>query len=183
MKSTNGHFLVASPHLSDGNFYHSVVLMIQHDDEGAFGVVLNRPSKKTISDLWDLVDEAPVECTQAINIGGPVPGPLIALHTREEHGETEILPGVFFSSSKEAILPLMAASQSPLRLFVGYSGWGGGQLDGELEAGGWLTTPASREDVFANPGELWSIVSQRIGMDIMSPAMRDIERPDDPSLN
>ena len=61
MKSLKGHFLVASPHLPDDNFYHSVVLMVQHDQEGAVGLVLNRPTKNTVQEIWQLVAGPPNE--------------------------------------------------------------------------------------------------------------------------
>ena len=76
----------------------------------------------------------------------------------------------------------MAHASGPFRLFVGYAGWAGGQLDGELEAGGWLTTPATCADVFSNQDDLWNRVSRRIGLDIL--ALRSNGwSPDDPSWN
>ena len=183
MKSLKGHFLVASPHLADPNFYRSVVLMIQHDEQGALGVVLNRPANNTIGELWELIAEAPCDNRQPVNVGGPVAGPLIAIHSNSSQGEMEVTGGVFFSSSKESITRVVSKPRGPFRLFVGYSGWAGGQLDGELEAGGWLTDPATREDVFWDQDELWNRVSRRIGLAILSPTIDPDVIPDDPSLN
>ena len=81
MKSLKGHFLVASPHLADANFYRSVVLMIQHDEDGAVGLVLNRPTDNTIAEVWEMISESPCDVQGCVSIGGPVAGPLMALHT------------------------------------------------------------------------------------------------------
>ncbi len=183
MKSLRGHFLIASPHLADPNFYRSVVLMIQHDEKGAFGVVLNRPTNNTIADLWNLVSPAPCDISEPVHVGGPVPGPLIAIHSDPAQCEMDIADGVFFASSKEAIIAIVSHPQGPFRLFVGYSGWGAGQLDQEMESGSWLSGPAAREDVFSHYDELWHRVSRRIGLDIISPTIRNQPIPDDPSMN
>ena len=78
MKSLKGHFLVASPHLEDPNFTQSVVLLVQHDEDGTFGIVLNRPAESSLKDLWEKVTEKPCETDKRVHVGGPVPGPLIA---------------------------------------------------------------------------------------------------------
>src|SRR5688572_1282976 len=80
MASLQGQFLVASPHLSDPNFYKSVVLMVKHDEEGAFGLILNRPTTNTVREIWRAVTEQDLECEQPIYMGGPVSGPLVCLH-------------------------------------------------------------------------------------------------------
>lgn len=183
MKSLRGCFLVASPHLMDQNFLRSVVLIIQHDEQGAFGVVLNRPTNNTIAELWRLVSETPCENASPVHVGGPVAGPLIAIHADATLSEMEIVPGVYFASTKESIVRLVTQPVSDVRLFVGYSGWGAGQLDGELEAGGWLTEPATREDVFSNYEDLWNRVSRRIGLQVLEPTVRRTHVPDDPSMN
>ena len=183
MKSLKGHFLVASPHLADTNFFRSVVLMIQHDEEGAFGVVLNRPTSHTAAEAPDLASEVSGPLDITIHLGGPVPGPLVAIHSDMALAELEVTAGVYFSAAREAITGLVSRSQSPFRLFSGYSGWGPGQLDNELEAGGWLTDKASAEDVFSDDEELWNRIARRIGLDILSPQIRRGQIPDDPSMN
>ncbi len=80
MNSLQGYVLVASPHLLDSNFLRSVVLIIQHNDQGAFGVVLNRPTNNTIAQLWGLVSQTPCDNPSPVYVGGPVPGPLVAIH-------------------------------------------------------------------------------------------------------
>ncbi len=183
MKSLQGHFLIASPHLADPNFYRSVVLMIQHDEKGAFGVVLNRPANNTIADLWSLVSAAPCDVNEPVHVGGPVPGPLVAIHSDPSQCELEIVEGVYFATSTESIRELVSHPRAPFRLFVGYSGWGEGQLDDEMESGSWLSGPATRDDVFSDCQDIWQRVSRRIGLDVLHPTIRNQPIPDDPSMN
>ena len=183
MKSFKGYFLVASPHLQDTNFFRTVVLVIQHDEEGAFGVVMNRPTNSTIGDVPELAEQALCEPDTPIHLGGPVQGPLTAIHSDISLGEFEITPGVYFAASQEEIERIVSQPQGSFRLFSGYSGWAPGQLDAELEAGGWLTEPATPEDVFSNYEDLWNRVARRIGLEILSPTIRPETIPEDPSMN
>lgn len=182
-KSLRGHFLVASPHLLDPNFARTVVLLIQHNADGALGVVLNRSIEKTVRELWEEVHEGHCENQQFLNLGGPVSGPLMALHTDAELGEIEILPGLFFSAEKGHLEELVDKRGLRLKLFIGHSGWGGGQLENELSQGAWLTVPASLEDVFHDEHELWRLVSRRIGHELFVSVLKIKHVPDDPSLN
>jgi putative transcriptional regulator len=182
-KLLTGHFLVASRYLSDPNFAHSVVLMIHHNPEGAMGVVINRPSDKTVREVWEIIGNDPCDCDDYIFIGGPVPGPLIALHTVEAFGQQEVLPGLHAATHKDALDLIVRKKELPVRLYSGHAGWGSGQLEGEMEAGGWLSTRASLEDVFADHETIWKTVTQRIGLEIMAPEVDREHVPPDPSLN
>jgi putative transcriptional regulator len=183
MSSLQGHFLVASPHLDDPNFARTVVLVIQHDDEGAFGLVLNRPFEERLADLWTLESGAPWNYDLPVYLGGPVPGPIVAIHNSEEYAEQAILPGVFISARREAMDSLIQESFCDLRVFHGYSGWGGGQLEDELEAGGWLVSPACAEDVFSDVDQVWGRIARRINLDILTGSMNLKHVPEDPSWN
>src|SRR2546429_9566394 len=103
MKSLQGQFLIASPELGDPNFYKAVVLLIKHDDEGAFGLILNRPTDNTVAELWKMVGEEEVQCEQPIFLGGPGTGPLVALHRVKPAAEAEGMPGVYFSAPKDKL--------------------------------------------------------------------------------
>ena len=103
MKSLAGQFLVASPHLRDPNFAQAVVLMLQHEEQGALGVVLNRPGDKTVDEVWEMIGSDPFGCDELVHVGGPVPGPLIALHNQRSYSEKEILPKLFMSMQKDSI--------------------------------------------------------------------------------
>lgn len=182
MKSLQGNFLVASPKLGDSNFLRTVVLMIQHDEDGAMGLVLNRPTETTIQEVWQRVVEEPCDCTAPVYIGGPVPGPLIAVHNLPDCSESEVLPGVFVATQR-ATLERLFETTSKFRLFSGYSGWGGGQLEDELKVGGWLLLEATADRVFADPDGLWKEVTSEIGQDILGTGLDAKHVPDDPSMN
>ncbi len=183
MASLQGQLLIASPHLADGNFYRSVVLMVKHDEEGALGLILNRPTANTVSDIWRMIAESDLDCDRPLYMGGPVAGPLVCLHRLKSCSEAEVLPGVFFAAHKEQLLKIVSQSSRPFRLFTGYAGWSGGQLEGELEAGGWLVLPADKKLVFYEQEDLWEQVVRTIGEDTLGPAIKLRHMPDDPSLN
>jgi putative transcriptional regulator len=182
-KSLAGHFLVASRHLSDPNFVRSVVLMIHHNEDGAMGVVINRPSEKSIREVWEWIGNDPCEREEPVFVGGPVPGPIVALHAQEAFSEHEVLPDLFVSTHRDALNLIVRKIDTPVRLYSGHAGWGGGQLEGELEAGGWLFTRATKDDVFADHETIWKTVTQRIGLEIMAPDLDFEHVPPDPSMN
>jgi putative transcriptional regulator len=149
-----GSFLVARTSLHDPNFARSVVLLLAHGPEGAFGVVVNRPAA-TEGLPWPLF------------AGGPCPSPgLVMLHGHPEWVEPpadedgpgrEVAPGIF--SGDAACLERASQSEADtrrVRVFHGYAGWGAGQLEGELAAGAWALVPASADRLFDIPHEeLW----------------------------
>jgi putative transcriptional regulator len=183
MESLRAHLLVASPKLPDSNFFRSVVLMIQHTEDGALGVILNRPTNVTVGDVWSQIAEEPCENDQPINLGGPVEGPLLALHQQPAFSEGEVLPGVFLATQKENLRRIISRPKRPYRLFSGYAGWGGGQLEGELKFGGWLTVPATIDDIFGPSEELWKNVADKIGRQILGDKLKTKHVPQDPTLN
>jgi putative transcriptional regulator len=183
MSSLQGHLLVASPRLPDENFYHTVVLMIQHTGEGAFGVVLNRPSGVTVGEVWQKVSETPCDSEVPVNVGGPVEGPLIAVHTEPTCSENEVLPGVYVATQKDFLDSVVTQKGRPFRVFSGYAGWAGGQLEGELKMGGWLTMPATSDLIFGREEDLWRAVTRAIGQDVLRGVFKDRKLPDDPSVN
>lgn len=182
MQSITGQLLVASRHLRDPNFLRTVVLIVRHDEEGALGVVLNRPGDKRISDIWHRTGNDPCDNPQPVFVGGPVPGPLMAVHTVEELSEAEITPGVFFATDRDA-LDQLVRQDTPLRLFAGHAGWGEGQLEAEMEVGGWLTSPAKSPDVWSDPEEIWKTVTGRIGLQIVAQGIPAEQVPKDPNWN
>src|SRR5262245_24601708 len=183
MKSLQGHFLIASPHLADSKFYKGVVLMIKHDDEGALGLILNRPTENTVAEVWKMVGEESVDCPHPIFLGGPVNGPLVALHRMKSAAEAEVLPGIYFAAHKDKLQKLIHQTSKPFRFFTGYAGWAGGQLESELTAGGWLTSKASKKLIFQDAGDLWEQVTRTIGETILNKAIKVKHVPENPSLN
>jgi putative transcriptional regulator len=183
MNSLAGQFLVASPHLRDPNFARSVVLMLQHEEQGALGVIINRPGDKSIDEVWQMIGSEPVGCPELVYMGGPVPGPLIALHDQRKLSEREVLPKLYMSMQKDAIDNLLKADSANFRLFSGHAGWGGGQLENELSVGGWLTTTAEAADVFGDYEAVWREVCGRIGRRIIAPNIPPERLPTNPEMN
>ncbi len=182
MQSLKGHFLVAAPELGDPNFIRTVVLMIHHDPDGAFGVIVNRSTHRSIRELWEHLTGKPCKATHPFHFGGPVSGPLIAIHTRPDLGELEVIPGLFFSAARDKLEQLVEEEQQ-FRLFMGHSGWGKGQLERELREGAWLTLPATIEDVFSEESSLWRRLTFQAGRSIIRKAFRISQMPPNPELN
>ena len=175
MESLKGNLLIASPALADPNFSRSVVFLAEHNDEGAFGVVLNRPGSLKVRDLWESISEKPSKCECRTYEGGPVQkNSLIILHGFDDlsSDDDQVIAGVHLGSELPLLERVIArGDENPkdelkqkFRLFCGYSGWGAGQLDAEMKAGGWLTLPARSEHVFHTaPEKLWGLALKDVG--------------------
>lgn len=179
MESARGKLLIAGPNLADSNFWRTVVLIVEHSDEGALGLVLNRPSETTVgeavSELQHLLD-----VDDPLYVGGPVqPSALIVLAEFERPDDAALIAfediGVLAAGEEEAPPGVRRG-----RAFVGHSGWGPGQLDDEVERGDWILEPAQREDAFTEePLGLWESVLTRKGGSYALVA----RMPPDPSVN
>lgn len=247
-QNCTGCFLVASPYLTDGHFFRSVVFIVRHTDEGAFGVVINHSTSKRFSEVvemsspsWQSKPTHPVASTppdpaadidpselfrDQIFLGGPVEGPLLVLHdvagigepcgelgsddtlepaaedpagakmTVHDHpaeawGSMSIqwseVPA-WMTADEDHLRILARRDDARLKFIVGYSGWGAGQLDNELEAGGWLVTPAESDSIFDRSGEVWEKLVHRCGHAILKELRPDLSMPDehagfDPGVN
>ncbi len=181
MKSLKGHLLIATPRLTDPNFFRSIVLLVQHGDEGAMGLVLNRPLDTTVAAAWEQVSKAECQVDGFIHQGGPCDGPLMVVHTNEVFSDMEILPGVYFSADREAVEQLVELNRGEMRFFVGYSGWGPGQLEAELQEGAWLTSIAAADTIFSDE-DRWMELSKQIGSASLSWLKPKIV-PEDPTMN
>ena len=183
MNSLQGHFLVASPELQDPNFRQTVVLIVRHSDDGALGLILNRPTTTTIKEAWEQVSDSTCESDEPLRFGGPCQGLLMAIHADDELSEIEVVDDVCFSAGPDKLEQLVSGIYSPVRFYVGYSGWGAGQLEHELEAGGWLTLPASAQYVFGDDDNLWERISRDIAAQRVIAVLKIKHIPPDPSLN
>ena len=183
MKSLQGQLLIASPALRDPNFLKAVVLMVQHNDEGALGLILNHPTSVLISEAWKQVSEAPCAQKERLLHGGPCEGPLMVVHVHEPVSQVQVLSGVFFSTDKENVEWLLEQNHDPIKFFVGCAGWSGGQVESELEAGSWLTTPATFESIFHSGEDQWSNVTRKIARSMTLSSFDPKIIPDDPSMN
>lgn len=189
MADLTGHLLIAIPDLGDPNFSKTVVLLFQHSEEGASGVILNRLSEASISNVWEEVADVPCDCEDLVRIGGPVQGPLIALHSSLVLAETQVMPAgsaaglpIYISFSRDNLDELVRQREQEFRIFSGYSGWGPGQLESEIEQGGWLTLKATSQHVFNSPEGLWRQVCDDVGKDVLLPLLGQ-HFPGDASLN
>lgn len=204
MYSVQGHALVASPYLSDPNFLRSVTYILQHDEEGAFGLILNRPTQSTVGQLLEQLNEQSFSNESHVYWGGPVDGPLMLLQECLSGGASVI----FAASDQAKILEICSGNQLPLgesalgeadqanwdasqkdlspgryRLFDGYAGWGPGQLEAELKSGGWLEWEIKPDHIFSDPDELWELAVKAIGRDILAGGIDPQRIPDDPASN
>lgn len=165
-----GVFLAAGPDLLDPNFMHAVVLMCSHSDEGAYGLVLNRPSDFSAREVLashELLQSSDLR----MYVGGPVSlETLQILHRAPDaiEGGVELVPGLWIGGELDQVGRLALddpeRATRDVRLFLGYSGWGAGQLEGELATGSWLPARGSVERVFQRESErLWRDVVRDLG--------------------
>lgn len=161
-----GQLLLDGGNLKGSFFHRTVVLICQHDAQGAFGLILNRPSD---SKTKDVIESALPENLQnlAMFVGGPVqPNALSFLHTDTFVPHANVLPNLNLGHSLEGLLELgeSYSNTQKVRVFAGYSGWDAGQLEGEMERESWLTHPASLDLIFnMPPEELWRHIMRQKG--------------------
>ena len=183
MESLEAHLLVASPELLDPNFVKTVILMVQHNEQGALGLVLNRPTSKMVKEMWKEVGQSPCESYEPVHLGGPVSGPLMSVHTDTAMAEIEIMPGVYFAARKKNLDLLVRQHEHAYKIFIGHAGWAAGQLENEIAAGGWLTTPATAEFILYEGEDLWDEVSKQIASATLQSMLHIKHVPKDPSMN
>ncbi|MEM7812683.1 MAG: YqgE/AlgH family protein [Planctomycetota bacterium] len=160
--SLRGRYLVAADHLRDPNFFRSVVLVVEHDEKGAMGLIINRPSQVEVRQALEGHFEVP-HLTEPVFEGGPVePAALFVLHDEVELGSPEavVLPGLFVGNDADVFGRVIEATQKTekpqFRVFAGCAGWGPGQLEGEIARGDWRITDAAAPSVFGDdPYEIW----------------------------
>jgi putative transcriptional regulator len=162
-----GCLLVATPMLLDPNFDHTVIVVLDLNEEGALGVVLNRPSQVRVGDVlpdWSSVTTAP----EVMFAGGPVgtDSALAVAVLHDEDGEDPVGFRRLFGGTGILDLDAPAAVLAPavagLRVFAGYAGWGADQLESEIAAGAWYVVPSEHADLFgAAPEGLWTRVLRR----------------------
>jgi putative transcriptional regulator len=184
MTSLKGHLLVATPQLIAPIFARSVILMLDHSDEGAAGLILNRPTEATVAAIADQVFEEPSDWDKAISLGGPVPGPMIVLHGVEDLGDQQVIPGVFSTVDAARVKALVQAKPEPALALANYSGWAPGQLEGEIKEGSWVTLPARASHVFwEGVGDLWKAVMKEYNGRQLAEMLHLRGVPDDPGSN
>ena len=181
-----GKVLIASENLLDPNFARAVVLIVQHDENGAMGLIINRALETTVQEAWTQVSSVPYVNDDPLYQGGPCEGPLIVLHTRADKGQMEVTGGIWLSSDADAVKALVDESVEPLKFFVGYAGWTGMQLETELTEGAWQVAEIDPSLLMATPRGLWEelqAAARRALRTHMRPAIDPKLIPPDPSVN
>jgi len=178
----SGILLIADPFLKDPNFLRTVVLLCEHQTEGSFGFVLNRPLKSTLDELIPELEGHPIQVFD----GGPVQkDSLHFLHQLPDEipGGQEIVPGVFWGGDFDAVITLLQEGRmkpDTIRFFIGYSGWGEGQLNTEMTEKTWLTVAANQKLIFLEKHEeIWKEALRHLGGEFEMM----INYPLDPQLN
>lgn len=165
-KPEKGSLLISEPYLPDPNFERTVVYLCEHSEEGSFGFVLNKVSEVFLEDLLENI----YDYKERVLVGGPVEQNTLHFLHRAEYlsGGIEISKGIFWGGNFEQLVSLINSGQiikNDFRFFVGYSGWGEGQLDRELKEDSWIVAKnATPELIFdEDPEDLWREVLKKMG--------------------
>lgn len=173
--SLKNHFLIAMPGMADPNFAHSITYICEHNDEGAMGIVVNRPMELTVADILshlqirdfaDSFNETPVLC------GGPVQmerGFVLHRTLPRKWDTTLCVEGEICLTTSRDILVAIAHQEGPQEsvIALGYAGWSAGQLDSEMAQNAWLSVKADPDIIFATPfDQRWQAAAALLGVDM-----------------
>ncbi len=185
MRWLKGQLLLAGADMLDPNFAQTVTLLIEHNEDGCFGLVLNRPTPMTVAKAWEQVSQAACAHEGFLHQGGPCPGPLMIVHNDADRAMVRISPTLHFTNDKDQVESLLVKPASMMRCFVGYAGWGAGQLEEELERQSWIVTAATASRVFQGPGtpEHWFDLLRHVSPSQAAILRRPELWPSDPSVN
>lgn len=182
IKPARGTILISEPFLWDYYFKRSVVLLAEHNEEGTFGVIVNKPIKARFNEV---VKDFP-DFQSKVYLGGPVQSDsLFFFHTLGDQVDhsLEIIPGIYWGGDIEQVREMISLDlikPSQIRFYVGYSGWAPNQLNEELGRNSWLVSHITAHDLLsANPSTLWNRSLRRLGKEYA----HWNNFPDDPSLN
>jgi putative transcriptional regulator len=171
----NNQFLIAMPSLTDKDFSHTVTYLCQHSDDGAVGIIINRPTQMKLGDIFaqmeiDAVSLATVN--SPVYMGGPTqPERGFVIHNTSNHrwdSSISISETVSLTSSRD-ILEAIAKGKGPQNYLIalGYAGWGAGQLEKEIIDNAWLHTPYAEAILYNTPvSERWNAAANLIGINI-----------------
>jgi putative transcriptional regulator len=182
LQPASGRILVSEPSLTDRFFARSVVLLAEHDTEGSFGLIINKPSEIRLSQI---TDEFPGFDPQ-LYLGGPVKVEnLYFIHTRGEEveGSMKILDGLYWGGNVKVIKELIRTkkmTEKDIRFFIGYAGWQPSQLERELSENSWLVLSTSADEVLkVNSENNWRKILISMGEEYAP----WVNYPDDPQMN
>lgn len=180
-KSLKGQLLLDGGRLNGSFFHRTVILLCQHDPEGAFGLVLNRSTENKVGEM--IVADLPESLReQTLYLGGPVqPNTLSYLYTDTYIVDANVMANLSLGHSLDSLVELgeSFSATKQVRIFAGYAGWGPGQLEDEMKRKAWLLHPASLDLVFApDPSKLWQEILRQKGWQykLLSQAPEDLSR-------
>jgi len=189
--SLKGKVLIATKKMPDPTFREMLILIVKDDEDGAVGYCLNNSTNELVGELWGKLSQQNSNCEftetndkSRIQTGGPVFGPLTALHKLENASENEVVPGIYCSTSGEKVNEVVT-SHTSFRIYSGYSGWGKGQLKSEINRGSWHIIDFDEKFIFHTPEtevEVWKEATQQISQSFFCTlGIKNV--PSDPSLN
>lgn len=167
-------FIVAMPNLADPNFFHTVAYLCQHNEDGALGIVINRPTDMKLSEIFKQMDikiTVPAAAETLVFAGGPVQqdrGFVVHTSGGDWHATMAVSEAISLTTSRD-VLEAIAVGKGPEQYLValGYAGWGAGQLEKEIKENAWLNTPCGKQVLFDTSVNLrWSAAADQIGVDI-----------------
>jgi len=177
-----GLLLISDPFLKDPNFMRTVILLCEHQEEGSFGFVLNRPYDQPLGELISDLEGSAIP----VYYGGPVQLDTVHfLHKRPDliEGGFEVTDGIYWGGDFETVVSLIKEGKlkaSDIRFYIGYSGWGEGQLENELKEKSWITSEATKQLVFhKQAGMIWKDALKHLGGEYAQMT----NYPIDPQLN
>ncbi len=170
----NNQFIIAMPNLADPNFFHTVAYLCQHNEDGALGIVINRPMDMKLGEIFKQMDinvTAPASAEVPVFAGGPVQqerGFVVHTSGGDWHATMPVSETLSLTTSRD-VLEAIAAGKGPKQYLIalGYAGWSAGQLEKEIMDNAWLNTPCGTQVLFDTPISLrWSAAASQIGIDI-----------------
>lgn len=171
----NNQFLIAMPGLQDPHFFHTVTYLCQHNQEGALGIVINRPTGMKLKDIFDQMGiETDLEhiASTPVFAGGPVQqerGFVIHSPCQKQWDSSIATSDTIILTSSRDVLEAIAKGEGPEHFLIalGYAGWGSGQLEKEIVENAWLNTPCGEAILFDTPiSERWNAAASQLGIDI-----------------
>ena len=158
-----GRLLVASRALEGTGFSRTVILILQENEQGTFGVILNRPADARAIEAWQKKSNSPEHVIQHLSCGGPLGGPVFAVHRDGDIGEIRVADDLFVSASTESLGRLFVGPDQHYRVFLGIAGWNEKQLQNETDRGLWYVIDDCEDDVVGPPDHLWERCLIRYG--------------------
>lgn len=177
-----GSFLIASPRLRQTPFEQTVIFVLQHNDQGTFGVVLNRPADSALKSEWQKITGLNFG-ERSIVQGGPIGGPIFAIHQEKSLAEMEMPGGICVSSNGNVFQQLTECEGADYRIVFGVAGWQTGQLANEMQTGSWFELETDPQHLFDDPSLMWENFLRHYGHQVWESILGSGHFPASPWLN